>query len=359
MGDYQMDRLSVYLEQLDGIHGVSGDEEMVAHYMIENLQPLTDEYYQDSLGNLIFIKRGTDPNYKLMLSAHMDEIGYIVRYIDANGFVYLLPVGIHDPRMVINQFLNINTSKGMVAGVTGSKPSHIVSPEEASKTIPIDQVYVDVGTSSRDETEELGVNVGDYVSFAGNGQFLNGGKIYAGKSIDNRAGCAVMLEVMREIQKLEVVPTVYAVATIQEEIGIRGAGPAAYGIEPDIALAIDVVFAGGTPGTPEQAMPIKMGGGPAIKFFDWSLKTFNGNAVPKKLTNHLMSVAKKHQIPFQRDVMVGGATDGAKISLAGKGVLTGGVSIPMRYMHTAVGCVQIDDMRQSVSLIKEFIVNTK
>ena len=348
-----------YLQELDELHGVSGDEELVANYLAEHMQPITDEYFQDNLGNLIFIKKGTDPNFKVMLSAHMDEIGYVVRYIDEKGFVYIFPVGIHDPRMAINQFLSINTSKGIVTGVTGSKPSHMVSAEEASKTIPIEQIYIDVGTSSRLETEELGVSVGDYVSFARKGQFLNGGNVYAGKSIDNRAGCAVMLQVMKDLQHLEIVPTVYAVATVQEEIGIRGAGPAAFGIEPDLALAIDVVFAGGTPGTPEQALPITMGSGPAIKFFDWSLKTFNGNAVPKKLTNRLMSTAQKHKIPFQRDVMIAGATDGAKISLAGKGVLTGGVSIPMRYMHTAVGCVHMEDMKHTVSLIKDFIVDMK
>lgn len=351
-----MNELEKMITDLDSIHGVSGDEEYVADYITGKMSSITDEQYTDSFGNRIFVKNGTHPSLKVMIAAHMDEIGYIVNYIDDKGFIDFLPVGIHDARLSINQAVNINTIKGTVNGVIGNKPSHVVSEAEASMAIPFDELFIDVGTSTREETEQLGVAIGDYLSIDRKGRFLNNGKVYSGKSIDNRSGCAVMIQTMRELHQTELSPTIYAVATVQEEIGIRGAGPAAYAIKPDVAIVVDVTFAGGTPNISDRSIPIQMGKGPAIKFFDWSLHTFNGNAVSKKMTNQLMEVAKRNGIPFQREVIVHGATDGAKISLAGEGILTGAISIPMRYMHSAIGCVNMSDLKNSVSLLKEYLL---
>ncbi|MBI0579484.1 hypothetical protein IEC97_19105 [Neobacillus cucumis] len=223
-----MEKLKKRLEELDSIHGVSGDEGKVAEYLVSKMKPFIDEFYSDNLGNHLFIRRGSSTDYRIMLSAHMDEIGYVVRFIDESGFIYIHPVGIHDPRMAINQFLNINTYKGIVTGVTGVRPSHIVSQEEASKPIPIEEIFIDVGASSRQETLEIGVNIGDYVSINRKGQFLYNGNVFAEKSVDNRAGCTVLMEVMESLQDLDIFPTVYAVATVQEEIGIREAGPGCF-----------------------------------------------------------------------------------------------------------------------------------
>ncbi len=350
-----MSTLGEYLSQLDAIHGVSGDEARVAAYMKEKLLPLSDECYADPLGNHVFVKRGTHPALKLMLAAHMDEIGFIIHYIDELGYAFITPVGIHDSRMVINQILNVQTKNGPVKAITGGKPAHIVSVEEASRPIPIEQIHLDFGTASLAETLELGVRVGDYVAFDRHGQFLNGGKLFTGKAVDDRAGCALLIEVMRRLQERQLVPTIYAVATVQEEIGIRGAGPAAYGIQPDIGLAIDVTLAGGTPGVEAKKLPIQMGKGPAIKFFDWSLKTFNGNAVPKRLTDRLVETAEQKGIPYQSEVLLHGATDGSKISLSAGGVVTGGISIPSRYIHSATGCIHMDDLEHAVQLVVAFI----
>lgn len=350
-----MDQVAKLLNELDNIHGVSGDEELVAKYVIDEMEGYVDEHYEDALGNQIFTRKGDNPEYSIMLAAHMDEIGYVVNHIDEKGFVYFLPVGIHDPRMSVNQVMEIKTRDGFVTGVVGNKPSHLVPAEESMKTIPFEELFIDVGAHSRKETESLGVAVGDFVTAYRTGQFLNGGKVYTGKSIDNRSGCAVLIQLMKDLHGQKISPTIYAVTTIQEEIGIRGSGPSAFEIQPDIALALDVTFAGGTPGISERTMPIKLGRGPAIKYFDWSMKTFNGNAVPKKLTTRLEDISKKYTIPFQKEVMIGGATDASKISLAGKGILTGGLSIPMRYMHSSIGTVQIEDIRNTVALLKAFI----
>lgn len=351
-----MDSLKNLLVQLDAIPGVSGDEERVAAFIKEQLTPFSDEHYSDSLGNQFFVRRGSNPDLKLMLAAHMDEIGFIVHHIDDQGYVYLVPVGMHDSRMVINQVLTIYTDKGPVKGITGGKPAHIVTPEEAQKAIPLGQLHLDLGTSGKEETVALGVKVGDYVAFEREGMFLNGGKVFTGKAVDDRSGCAVLIEVMKRLADKEIVPTVYGVATVQEEVGIRGAGPAAFGIQPDVALAIDVTLAGGTPGIEAKQIPIQFGKGAAIKFYDWAPQSaFIGNAVPKRLTRKLVEVAERHQIPYQREVLLNGATDGWAISLSGKGVLTGCISIPSRYIHSATGCVHLDDVENAVQLIVAFV----
>ena len=344
-----MTELKNLLLELDQLIGVSGDETLVAHYIKEQLAGKVDEHSEDALGNQFFVKKGTNPNLKVMLAAHMDEIGFVVTHIDEKGFIYIGPIGFHDSRMVISQILEIHTDKGIVKGITGSKPAHIVSAEEEKKAILIEDMHVDVGTSSYEETQALGVHVGDYVTFDRKGQYLNGGKVFTGKAVDDRAGCAVLIEVMNRLADKEIVPTVYGVATVQEEVGIRGAGPAGFTVQPDIALAIDVTLSGGTPGLEQKQLPVIMGKGTAITFYD------GGLAVPKKLAKHLVKVAEENNIPYQRDVLTKGATDGKAISLSGQGVLTGNVSVPSRYIHSGVGCVHLDDVEHSVNLIVKFI----
>ncbi|MED1796678.1 M42 family peptidase [Brevibacillus nitrificans] len=350
-----MNALTQYLSELDAIHGVSGDEERVANYMKEQIQPFVDESFEDALGNQFFVKKGTHPTFRIMLAAHMDEIGFVVSHIDEKGFVYFLPVGYHDSRMVINQILTIQTETGPVHGITGGKPAHVVTEEEAQRAIPMDRLHLDLGTTSRAETLALGVQVGDYITFDREGRLLNGTKVYSGKSVDNRSGCAVLIEVMKRLADKEIAPTVYGVATVQEEVGLRGAGPAAFSIQPDISLAIDVIFAGGTPGMDERISPVELGAGPAIMMYDWTPSNGHGNNVPKKLTRTLIKAAEKNGIPYQREVVVNGGTDAWAMSLAGKGSLAGGISLPSRYIHSATGIVHMDDLEHAVQLILAFV----
>ncbi|GED66762.1 peptidase M42 [Brevibacillus reuszeri] len=350
-----MKRLEKWLTELDAIPAVAGDEERVAAYLREQLHDEVDEYQSDALGNQIFIRKGSDPNLKVMLCAHMDEIGFIVNYVDERGFIMFLPVGGHDSRMVINQVLEIHTEKGVVKGVTGAKPSHIVTAEEAKLAIPLSELYLDVGTSSRAETEGLGVMIGDFITFSREGQFLNGGKVFTGKAVDNRSGCAVMLEVMKRLAGKALTASVYAVGSVQEEVGMRGAGPAAFSIQPDVALAIDVALTGGTPKIEEKTIPLTLGGGPVILFYEWVTDNWAGSSVPKKLTRKLVQTAEKNQIPYQRGVYLNCVTDTYSISLAGKGTIAGCISVPSRYIHSATGLVHMDDLENAVQLIVAFI----
>lgn len=346
------------LEKFDNTIGVTGYEGQVVKALTEEMAGLYDEHYEDKLGNNIFVKRGTG-KFKLMLCAHMDEIGFIVSFIDENGYVRIVPAGYHDDRMAVDQDLVINTFKGNVYGVTGSKPAHVLSEEEKKTTIPISELFIDVGTNSREETENLGVRQGDPVGFNRTGYLMNEGKVYTGKSVDNRAGCAVMVEVMKMLSNTKVVPDIYAVGTIQEELGMRGAGPAAHRIDPDMVLAIDVTLAGDTPGIEERELPIKLGKGAAIKMYEWDPNCMCGNSVPMKVTSKFIEVAEKNKIPYQRDVLMYGGTDGWSASLSGNGYLTGIISVPERYMHTAVGAVNIFDMECTARLIVEFIKDMK
>jgi putative aminopeptidase FrvX len=347
--------LTRLLAGLDSIPGVSGAEEEVAEFVMDELHGCYDQFQKDALGNHFFTKEGANPQLNLMLSAHMDEVGFVIHHVDEKGFAYVTPVGLHDDRTLANQVLTVHTERGPVQGLTGGKPAHIVSKEEAQKAPPISEIYLDFGTTSHEETEELGVRVGDYVTFERPGRLLNGGRLFTGKAVDDRAGVAVLIEVMRRLRDKSVEANVHAVATVQEEVGIRGAGPAAFRVKPDVALAIDVTLAGGTPGTEDRQLPVKLGEGPAIKFFDWAPALgMIGNNVPKRLTSRLIAVAEERGIPYQREVLFNGATDAWSMSLSGEGVATGTISLPSRYIHSATGCVCPEDLAGAVDLISAF-----
>jgi putative aminopeptidase FrvX len=346
------DRMLDLMLKLDAVRGISGYEEDVAELMHAELAPLSDEQAGDPLGNRYFTRRGAEGAPVLMLCAHMDELGFLVQHVEDEGFVRLAAVGHHDDRMLTDQVLEVMGADGPVIGVVGTKPAHIVTAEERGKAIPLREMFVDLGTASRAETEELGVRVGDPVTFARVGMPLNGTRVFTGRAVDDRAGCAVMIETMRRLAERDVAATVVAVASVQEELGLRGAGPAAYRVKPDVAIALDVTLAGDTPATEFRQLPIRLGGGPAIKYFDWGPPY--GSSVPRRLTRRLEESAERAGVPFQREVLVGGATDAGSIALAGAGTLTGCVSIPSRHIHSAVGVVHLGDMEQSVDLLVAF-----
>ncbi len=353
------DRMHDLLGRLDGAIGVSGDEAAVAAVMREELAGFHDEHAEDALGNNYFVKRGVEGAPTVMLCAHMDEIGFIVQSVEDEGFVRIAPVGFHDARMVVGQRLTIHAEGGPADGVAGAKPAHVLSDEERAKVIPLEELFVDIGSSSSAETEEMGVRVGQLATFARPGMLLNGTRVFTGKAVDDRAGCAVMVEVMRRLSERDVVATVCATAAVQEELGIRGATVAGFRVQPDVALAIDVTLCGDTPGIELSRVPIKFGRGPAIKYFDWAPAILVGNAVPRRLTKRLEEAATAARVAFQREVLLGGATDAWGISLSGQGVLTGCVSLPSRYIHSAVGCVHLDDLEGAVSLILAFLESVR
>jgi len=350
--------LKELLQRFDNEIGISGFEVSgtICPAIKEEMEGYYDEYLEDPVGNQIYLKRGKK-DVSIMLAAHMDELGFIVTFVEDDGMVRFAPVGLHDDRGCIDQKLRIHTRKGDIYGVTGSKPDHILTPEEKNSVIKIADLFIDIGATSREEANKMGVQIGDLVSWTTKGEYLNGTNTYSGKSVDNRAGCAVIVEVMRRLKNEGIDNVnVYAVGTVQEEVGIRGAGVAAHRIEPDYALSLDVTLAFG-PDVEAKQIPMEFGGGACIKHFDWCPDSvFSlGSPIPKEITDKLFDLAEENNIKCQHEVLIGGTTDASSIQIAGNGVKAGAISFPSRYIHTAIGTVHLEDLQASVDLIVEYI----
>ena len=330
------------LKKLADAPGVSGFEDEVRNIMIDELKDHVDEVEVDQLGNMIATRNGTSDSKKIMLAAHMDEIGLMIRYIDKNGFIKFSKIGGINDQMLLNQEVTIHTSNGIVTGVIGSKPPHRMKEAERKKVIDYENMFIDIGASDKEEAEKI-VKLGDPITIKQ--EFTPLGKLYKGKALDNRIGCAVLVEVMK---KAKTNATIYGVGTVQEEVGLKGARTAAFRLNPDMALALDVTIAGDHPGIKEEDAPAKTGKGPGIILTDASGR---GLITHPKVKNLLITVAEEEEIPIQLEVSEGGTTDATAIHLTREGIPTGVISPPTRYIHTPVSVVDIDDVENAVKLI--------
>lgn len=330
------------LKKLADAPGVSGFEDEVRDIMINELKDSVDKIEIDQLGNLIATRNGKPDGKKIMLAAHMDEIGLMIRYIDKNGFIKFSKIGGINDQMLLNQEVSIHTSNGIVIGVIGSKPPHRMKEAERKKVIDYENMFIDIGVSDKEEAEKL-VKLGDPITIKQ--EFTELGKLYKGKALDNRIGCAVLVEVMK---KAESDATIYGVGTVQEEVGLKGAKTAAFKLNPDMALALDVTIAGDHPGIKEEDAPAKTGKGPGIILTDASGR---GLITHPKIKELLISVADKEEIPYQLEVSEGGTTDATAIHLTREGIPTGVISPPTRYIHTPVSVVAMEDVENAVKLI--------
>jgi endoglucanase len=354
MAVHDTKKLAASLAALDSAFGVSGNEEEVAAVLRREMEGLYDEQWTDALGNQCFVRRGKNPEKRVLLAAHMDEIGFILKNIDREGFGRVLPVGYHDDRLAFNQELVFVTAEGTrVYGVTGVKPAHVMTADDRAKPAKISDLFIDFGTQSAEESRALGLEIGDYGAFARKGVFLNGSDVFCGKAVDDRAGLAVLVETARRLSSCEIEPTVCFAGTVQEEVGMRGGRAISERFKPELFFAVDGTLTGGTPGYDLNECPQTLGGGVSFKFFDWVSSWTCGNNVPRRLTRRLIELSLSHNIPFQREVIAGGGTDAWAASLSGEGVLAGGIGIPMRYMHSAVGLVRLSDM----ALAAEYLVH--
>jgi putative aminopeptidase FrvX len=278
-----------------------------------------------------------------MLAAHMDEIGLMVRYIDSEGFVKFSKIGGINDQMLLNQDVYIQTSDGDITGVIGSKPPHKMKKSERDKVVEYDKMFIDIGAPNREEALKM-VQIGDPIIIKQNFQDL-GNSLVKGKALDNRVGCAVLVEVLKQANSSA---TIYGVGTVQEEVGLKGAKTSAFRINPDMAFALDVTIAGDHPGIKSEEAPSKLGEGPTIVLTDQS---GDGIITHPKIKKLLISIAEKENIPFQLEVSEGGTTDGTAIHLTRQGIPTGVVSPPSRYIHTPVSVVNMEDIENTVKLI--------
>jgi len=330
------------LERLCKTSGISGFENEVQEIMKKEFAKVCDEVEIDNFGNVI-AKKGKGKK-KVMIAAHMDEIGLLVKFIEKNGFLRFVKIGGIDDRVLLQQRVIVKSKKGDVLGIIGAKPPHLQKEEERKKVIKHTELFIDIGAKDDKEAKNM-VEVGDPIILEPNFGKLSK-DIYFGKAIDDRLGCYALIEIMKQIDIKE--STIYAVATTQEEVGLKGAGVSAFKINPDHAIAIDVTIAGDTPNIKEKESNLKLGKGPAITIVEASGR---GVITHPKIREILIKIAKEKNIPYQIDVIEGGMTDGAIIYKTRSGIPTGVVSIPTRYIHGPTGVFSMDDLNNTIKLV--------
>jgi endoglucanase len=334
--------LKELLQKLSDAHGISGRESEVAEVIEKELDGFVDDINVDAMGNIVCVKKGDD--LKLMVAAHMDEIGFMVKYVDDRGYLRVTPIGGWFSQTVLNQRVILHGKKGKVYGVIGCKPPHLMKEDERKKVIEIKDMFVDVGASSKDEVLEMGVEIGTPVTIDREFTVLKGTKV-TGKAFDNRAGVAMMISAIRETKSDA---TIYGVATVQEEVGLKGARTSAFAVEPHAAIVTEVCVATDFPGAESAYMDVKLGKGPAITVADASGR---GLIASKKVLDWLCSTAEKYGISYQLEVAEGGTTDATAIHLTKSGIPSGVVSVPTRYIHTPVEVLDLSDLEKSSLLV--------
>ena len=320
------------IQTLNAAHGPSGDEGGIREKLAELARPLADEISTDTMGNLIVRKLGSGP--RVMLCAHMDSIGFIVTHVEENGFLRVGRLGGISPKEAAY------TPVRFASGVRG-----VIVPEEKADfgKLKLDECYVDIGAKDR-ETALKSVAVGDTMIYD-SPCFTNQGKVVS-PYLDNRISCAILLKVLEE---MELCPNdLYVVFTVQEEVGLRGAKPAAWAVDPDYAVVVDVTDVDDTPGS-EKCGTVRLGKGPAIKIMDSSV------ICHPDMIQKLESQAKTLDMPTQRDIMRAGGTDAGVMHTTRIGVRTGGVSVPCRYIHTPVEMADLQDAQDCVKLLTAFV----
>ncbi|MEL9989814.1 MAG: M42 family metallopeptidase [Thermoproteus sp.] len=341
-----MEDFKALLRRLSEAFGPSGFEDEVREIVIREMEPYVDEVFVDRWGNVYGVKKG-ETGYRAMVAAHMDEIGLVVDHVDKNGFLRIRPIGGWNEVTLVGQRVVIKTRDGRkIRGVVGTRPPHITPPGKEREAPEMKDLFVDIGASSAEEAEKLGVGVGSVAVLDREFAELAGG-VVTGKAFDDRVGLAVMLYSLRLIRDLPL--TLYAVATVQEEIGLRGASVAAERTNPHYAVAIDTTIAADVPGVSEREYIVRIGGGPAVKVLDGGR---GGLFVAHpRLREFVVDVARRRGIPHQLEVLYGGTTDAMAIAFRREGIPAVTISVPTRYVHSPVEVLRLEDAVNAARLL--------
>jgi len=331
---------SEFLKAITEAPGASGYEHPVRDIVVQEFSALCDEVRVDPMGSVWGVKRGSPGGRRIMLAGHMDEIGLIVKKIDKH-VIRFTQVGGFDVRILPGQPVTVHGRRSM-PGVIGMRPPHVMPASERDKVLPMDDLFIDVGLTA----EEIGsqVRVGDLITLRrGYVELKNG--LVASKAMDDRAAVASLFECLQVLQGVRHRWDVYAVATVQEELGLRGAMTSSYGVEPDAAIAVDVTFAR-TPDLPETGT-VETDKGPGIA---------RGPNVHPAMYDRLVETAKKYEIPYQTEPIPGASgTDAWAIQVAREGIPTALLSLPLRYMHTSVETISVQDIERTGRLMALFV----
>lgn len=330
------------LKQLTEAAGISGNEKEVRDFIVSEIKDYVDSYKIDRIGNIIAYKKGKENSKKLMVTAHMDEVGLLVKEIDSLGLIKFMTVGGIDKRILVSKPVLIGKEK--IEGVIGAKPIHLQKKEERTKALEFDELYIDIGSNSKEETERL-VNIGDYVSFSSDYIEFGEGMIKA-KALDNRVGCSLLINLIKEIKDISF----YAVFTVMEEVGLVGSGPAAYEVDPDISLVLEGTICYDMPKLDTHMIPTFINGGPAISLIDRTT-VFNS-----KFRETIVDIAEKNNIPYQYRKTSMGGNDSGKIHTTKNGSITTTISVPCRYIHSPTSVMSKSDYDNTYKLLKAILV---
>ena len=326
--------------------GAPGFEQKIREFVINEVKDLVDEVEVDNMGNVYAIKRGKGDK-RVMIGAHMDEIGFIVTHIDDNGFIRFHTLGGFDPKTLTAQRVLIHGKKDII-GVMASKPIHVMTPDERNKVAKIKDYFIDTGLSA-EEVKEM-VSIGDPITRER--EFIEMGKCVNGKSLDNRLAVFILIETLRSLKDKEVPYDIYCVFTVQEEVGIRGANVSAMRINPDFGFGLDTTIAFDLPGASEHEMITKLGDGTAIKIMDAS------TICDYRMVNFMKQTADKNAIKWQPEILTAGGTDTAGIQrMTEGGSIAGAVSIPTRHLHQVIEMAHKEDIQGSIELLTACILD--
>ena len=324
--------------------GAPGYESRIRALVMEEVAPFVDELQVDNMGNVVAIKKGKE-NKRVMIAAHMDEISFMVNHIDEEGFLRFHPLGGFDPKTLTSQRVIVHGKKDLI-GVMGSKPVHLMKPEEKGKAVSISDYFIDLGMSK--EEVKKWVTVGDTVTREG--QFIEMGDCVNSKSLDNRVSVFILIETLKALKGKEVPYDIYGVFTVQEEVGLRGAISSAHWIDPDFGFGLDVTIAFDVPGSQPHESVTKLGKGTAIKVVDGTVIS------DYRMVNYLKNLAEKYSIQWQPEILPAGGTDTAGVQRNGKkGSIAGAISIPLRHIHQTIEMAHKEDISASIELLKKAV----
>jgi putative aminopeptidase FrvX len=344
------DATSKLLEELSNAHGPSGFEGPVRDIVRREMAPLADRVEIDGLGSVIGIIEVSEDAPKIMIAAHMDEVGMMVKRITSDGYLKYQVLGGILPQALINQRFRVLTAKGYVTAVSGLKSIHAIPRGERNLEFSHNDIFLDVGASSREDAQQrLGIRAGDPIAPDTEFEVLNGGDLYLGKAWDDRLGLAAMIEVMKRLQRKRPSANVYFAATTQEEIGLRGARTSSHLVDPDIGISLEAGVASDHPGISADEGQEVLGGGPGLFLFDASM-------IPNdKLKQTVIDLAAKKKIPLQFNLQPGYGEDGAEMQKAFTGTPAVNMTVPVRYLHTHYGIISRIDFDALVDLLTALV----
>lgn len=339
------DESFAFLKKIVDTPGPSGFEQQVQKVFREQVRPYVDDVRTDLMGNVLAVKN-PEGRPRVMLAGHADEIGFIIRYIGEDGCLYFGQIGGHDAIVTVGQRVYVHTQRGPILGVLGRKAIHLLEHEERNKVPNLSDLWIDIGVSSRKEAEEL-VQIGDCVTYAQALERLQGDRATA-RSFDNKMGCYVVAEALRLLADRRPACCVFGVATVQEEVGLRGARTSAYETDALVGLAVDVGHAMDYPGADKKKVgDIRLGAGPIVA---------RGANINPKVFALLVQTAKELQIPYQVEaVPAGTGTDANAMQVSRSGMATGLISVPLRYMHTPCEVMSLEDIDNAARLMAGFV----